>query len=105
MATKSAATSAAKKRTREAAGKSAEMVSSASGGEVSAASVDAVAQQLVRTDRARAPQAPQSLAPSVNLTSELNNIDFRKMIGGPLQAAVDAQVDLDPWPTSRAPKR
>jgi len=31
-------------------------------------------------------------APSTNLTSELNNIDFRKMIGGPLQAAVDAQV-------------
>lgn len=29
---------------------------------------------------------------STNLTSELNNIDFRKMIGGPLQAAVDAQV-------------
>jgi hypothetical protein len=27
-----------------------------------------------------------------NLTSELNNIDFNKMIGGPLQAAVDAQV-------------
>jgi hypothetical protein len=31
-------------------------------------------------------------APSTNLTSELNNIDFRKMITGPLQAAVDAQV-------------
>lgn len=31
-------------------------------------------------------------APNTNLTSELNNIDFRKMIGGPLQAAVDAQV-------------
>lgn len=29
---------------------------------------------------------------STNLTSELNSIDFRKMIGGPLQAAVDAQV-------------
>lgn len=29
---------------------------------------------------------------STNLTAELNNIDFRKMIGGPLQAAVDAQV-------------
>jgi len=33
-----------------------------------------------------------SRAPNTNLTSELNNIDFRKMIGGPLQAAVDAQV-------------
>lgn len=31
-------------------------------------------------------------APSTNLTAELNNIDFRTMIGGPLQAAVDAQV-------------
>jgi Protein of unknown function (DUF2589) len=31
-------------------------------------------------------------AVSTDLTSELNNIDFRKMIGGPLQAAVDAQV-------------
>jgi hypothetical protein len=31
-------------------------------------------------------------APSTNLTAELNNIDFKKMIGGPLQAAVDAQV-------------
>jgi hypothetical protein len=27
-----------------------------------------------------------------SLTTELNNINFRKMIGGPLQAAVDAQV-------------
>ncbi len=31
-------------------------------------------------------------APSTNLTSELNNIDFKKMIGGPLQAVIDAQV-------------
>lgn len=30
--------------------------------------------------------------PSTDLTSELNNIDFKKMIGGPLQAAIDAQV-------------
>jgi hypothetical protein len=29
---------------------------------------------------------------NTNLTSELNNIDFKKMIGGPLQACVDAQV-------------
>ncbi|HOZ85235.1 MAG TPA: DUF2589 domain-containing protein [Niabella sp.] len=33
-----------------------------------------------------------SRALSTNLTSELNNIDFKKMIGGPLQACVDAQV-------------
>lgn len=31
-------------------------------------------------------------AVNVNLISELNNIDFQKMIGGPLQAAVQAQV-------------
>ena len=89
MATKTATTSAAKKRTRQAAGKSVALVSSASGGAVSAAQVDAVGRQLVRAVRAGAPPA---LAPSVNLISELNNIDFRKMIGGPLQAAVDAQV-------------
>jgi hypothetical protein len=29
---------------------------------------------------------------TTDLVSELNNIDFRTMIGGPLQAAVDAQV-------------
>lgn len=29
---------------------------------------------------------------NTNLVSELNNIDFKKMIGGPLQACVDAQV-------------
>lgn len=43
---------------------------------------------LIRTKLA----APTSLAPSTDLTSELNNIDFKKMIGGPLQACVDAQV-------------
>jgi hypothetical protein len=31
--------------------------------------------------------------PSTNLVSELNNIDFSKLIGGPLQAAVRAQGD------------
>lgn len=31
-------------------------------------------------------------APSTNFTTELNNIDFQKMIGGPLQACVNAQV-------------
>ncbi len=35
---------------------------------------------------------PASAPVSTDLVSELNNIDFRKMIGGPLQAAVDAQV-------------
>jgi hypothetical protein len=37
-------------------------------------------------------KGPKALAPNTDLVSELNNIDFRKMIGGPLQAAVDAQV-------------
>jgi hypothetical protein len=36
--------------------------------------------------------AAPAAALNTNLTNELNNIDFRKMIGGPLQAAVDAQV-------------
>jgi hypothetical protein len=31
-------------------------------------------------------------APSTNLTRELNNINFHKMIGGPLQAAIEAQT-------------
>jgi Protein of unknown function (DUF2589) len=47
---------------------------------------------LARQLAAAGPLGPQALAPSTNLTSELNNIDFRKMIGGPLQACVDAQV-------------
>ncbi len=38
-----------------------------------------------------APVGPLS-APSTNFTSELNNIDFQKMIGGPLNACVNAQV-------------
>lgn len=38
------------------------------------------------------PAAAAVAAVSTDLTTELNNIDFKKMIGGPLQAAVDAQV-------------
>jgi|694.fasta_scaffold90392_1 hypothetical protein len=34
----------------------------------------------------------QAAAAAPDLPAELNNIDFRVMIGGPLQAAVDAQV-------------
>lgn len=42
---------------------------------------------------AAAPAAPGPLAaPNLNFADELGSIDFRKMIGGPLQAAVDAQV-------------
>jgi hypothetical protein len=55
--------------------------------------VAATAGRVTAAVGARAPVAPARLnAPNTNLTSELNNIDFRKMIGGPLQAAVDAQV-------------
>jgi hypothetical protein len=43
-----------------------------------------------RAMRTAAAAAPQVSNP--DLVSELNNIDFRKMIGGPLQAVVDAQV-------------
>jgi hypothetical protein len=62
---------------------------------VATASAHDVAAQLAgavsaagRMSRAPLPAA----AVSTDLVSELNNIDFRKMIGGPLQAAVDAQV-------------
>ncbi len=54
-----------------------------------------VSQQLtgaMRTMRAAASRPAPRAAVSTDLVSELNNIDFRKMIGGPLQAAVDAQV-------------
>ena len=53
------------------------------------------AELAMRTADAMADRAlagPRAATPTTNFTSELNNIDFRKMIGGPLQAAVDAQV-------------
>ncbi|WP_169792071.1 DUF2589 domain-containing protein [Jiangella muralis] len=43
-------------------------------------------------DKERAAAGGPSAAPSTDFTSELNNIPFRSMIGGPLQAAVDAQI-------------
>lgn len=46
----------------------------------------------MRTLQAVARRVPASRALNTNLTAELNNIDFKKMIGGPLQACVDAQV-------------
>lgn len=60
-------------------------------------SASEVGSQLAGASRAVARAAggvglAAAAAPSTNFTSELNNIDFRKMIGGPLQAAVDAQV-------------
>lgn len=55
-----------------------------------------VARQLADVTRSLAAAVSRNdagaQAVSTNLTAELNNIDFRKMIGGPLQAAVDAQV-------------
>jgi Protein of unknown function (DUF2589) len=57
---------------------------------------DEVATLLSGTARAVSRAARGGMAasrgPSTDHVSELNNIDFRKMIGGPLQAAVDAQV-------------
>ena len=53
-----------------------------------AASAAAMTRAAARLARAGTP----AMVPSTNLTEELNNIDFKKMIGGPLQAAVDAQV-------------
>ena len=47
----------------------------------------------VVTSIGHAAAGPLPSAPvGTDLVSELNNIDFGKMIGGPLQAAVDAQV-------------
>jgi hypothetical protein len=58
---------------------------------IPASAVAKAASDMATTLAAGAPQRAMR-APSTNFTSELNNIDFRKMIGGPLQAAVDAQV-------------
>ncbi len=55
-------------------------------------SKEEVLQALQNTVKSFEDAAFETANISTNLTSELNNIDFRKMIGGPLQAAVDAQV-------------
>lgn len=47
---------------------------------------------VIRSAAALANDIVPAAAPSTNLVGELNNIDFQKMIGGPLQACVDAQV-------------
>ena len=47
-------------------------------------------QGIAAMSSVRATVGPQT--PTTNFSSELNAIDFKKMIGGPLQAAVDAQV-------------
>jgi len=49
-----------------------------------------VADSVLRTVINAPAKAPGGV--STDHTVELNNIDFKKMIGGPLQAAVDAQV-------------
>lgn len=71
--------------------------SSAPSAAASRPSAGEVASQLAGAARAAgraagAASLAAAAAPSTNFASELNNIDFRKMIGGPLQAAVDAQV-------------
>ncbi|WP_061299852.1 DUF2589 domain-containing protein [Herbidospora cretacea] len=50
------------------------------------------AQATVDTVLTKAGESVALAAPTTDFSNELNNIDFRKMIGGPLQAAVDAQV-------------
>lgn len=55
--------------------------------------VDAAVEQtmaVIASGAGAVGEAPLKAAP--NLVTELNNIDFKTMIGGPLQAAVDAQV-------------
>ena len=58
------------------------------------AQAGALAEQLAgaATRVARAASRGPDLPATADLAGELNNIDFRKMIGGPLQACVDAQV-------------
>jgi Protein of unknown function (DUF2589) len=51
-----------------------------------------LAAQLAGATTRVARAASRGVPDAPDLTSELNNIDFRKMIGGPLQACVDAQV-------------
>jgi hypothetical protein len=66
-------------------------------------SIDAIAKDPAAVSKQEAINALQRIsgllkktgplkAPSTNFSSELNNIDFQKMIGGPLQACVNAQV-------------
>jgi hypothetical protein len=57
-----------------------------------AASVAEAAAIAVSATRAARAAASRDVPAAPSLTAELNNIDFQKMIGGPLQAAVDAQV-------------
>lgn len=55
-------------------------------------SKDEAMQLLQQAGSALSKKADPLKAPSTKLTSELNNIDFKKMIGGPLQAVIEAQV-------------
>lgn len=57
----------------------------------------AVATQAVKNITLMGAKQPRLMgenpgAPSVNLVGELNSINFKNMIGGPLQAVVDAQI-------------
>jgi hypothetical protein len=69
----------------------ADAMESAPGGEEMAREMAHTTSELSRT-AAEAAMQPMATPSAPSLTSELNNIDFAKMIGGPLQAAVDAQV-------------
>ncbi|MFC6087285.1 DUF2589 domain-containing protein [Sphaerisporangium aureirubrum] len=77
-----------------AAGPAGEMAGT--GGAVDPAEAAAAARDLATAAAAAVATAADASKPlaaaSADLSGDLNNIDFRKMIGGPLQAAVDAQV-------------
>ena len=61
--------------------------------ESASVTAQAAASALHTAARAASAGAPRPMrALGNNLVNELNSIDFKKMIGGPLQAAVDAQV-------------
>ncbi|MEH1056846.1 DUF2589 domain-containing protein [Micromonospora sp. CPCC 206171] len=75
---------------RPSTGAAGPVVPAARTGEAAAVAVDQL-RAISRAAEAAMAVLPAA-APSTNFASELNNIPFRVMIGGPLQAAVDAQV-------------
>lgn len=65
----------------------------ASGNNLPQAAANVAAAMKTTSSALKGAKAAAVTAPaSPDFVSELNNIDFRKMIGGPLQAVIDAQV-------------
>jgi hypothetical protein len=90
--TKTTAGQAAKRRSNGGTAAGREVENHANEGNGAAQAGAALATRTTEAITERALGGERPAAPTTNFTSELNNIDFRKMIGGPLQAAVDAQV-------------